>query len=193
MPIPEHRSSIFTAVPWLAALAVIILLSMATYTCSQQVLRSDANDPQAQLAQDAAARLAAGASPSAVLPAGSVDVAASLAPWLAIADLATGPLASNGDLNGHAPRPPRGVLELAQHEGEHRVTWRPAPGLRIALVAVAVPGPAGRVAYSGRSLRETEERTRRIGRIVLLAWAAASGVVLVAWAFTAWARGDAPG
>ena len=174
--------------PWLAALAVVSLLSLGTYAGIQQVLRSDANDPQIQLAQDAAARLARGEEPGAVLPAGHVDVSRSLAPWVVIARTGGGVVAANGELEGGAPMPPAGVLDFAERHGGNRVTWQPAAHVRVALVVVPVGGRPGLVVMAGRSLREVEERVDRIGRISLLAWAGSIGVVVFAWVMTAWVR-----
>ena len=187
-PSPLSRLVAAAPWPWFAALAVVSLLSLGTYAGIQQVLRSDANDPQIQLAQDAAARLARGDEPGAVLPAGHVDVSRSLAPWVAIARTGGGVIAANGDLEGGAPMPPGGVLDFAARHGGNRVTWKPAAHVRVALVVVPVGGRPGLIVMAGRSLGEVEERVERIGRICLLAWAAAIGVVVCAWGLTAWGR-----
>jgi hypothetical protein len=65
-----------------AATVVILLISVA----AQQDLRRGANDPQIQLAEDAAAQLDAGATPAAVLPPEHVDMAHSLAPFVIVFD-----------------------------------------------------------------------------------------------------------
>jgi hypothetical protein len=117
-----------------------------------------------------------------------VDIARSLAPWVAVANARGGAVAASGELRGAAPRPPTGVLASAVREGGNRVTWQPSPDLRIALVVVPVRGHPGLVAMAGRSLREVEARVDRIGTLSLLAWAAATGAVLCAWGLVAWGR-----
>jgi hypothetical protein len=173
---------------WFAALAVVTLLSLATYAGVQQALRTGANDPQVQLAEDAAARLATGEDPAAVLPAGHIDIARSLAPWAAVARIGSGVVTASGELEGDVPQPPAGVLAHAVREGGNRVTWMPRPRVRIALVVVPVAGRQGLLVLAGRSLREVETRVDRLGRMCLLAWAAATGVVLGAWSLAAWGR-----
>ncbi|HET7225238.1 MAG TPA: hypothetical protein VFK69_05925, partial [Candidatus Eisenbacteria bacterium] len=60
------------ALPVLVALTALCGL---TYVSVQQSHRQTANDPQLQLAGDAARALAAGAAPQAVVPAGRVNLA----------------------------------------------------------------------------------------------------------------------
>ena len=192
MPPPSPSSRFVTAAvwPWLATMVVVTVLSLGTYACVQQALRSGANDPQVQLAEDTATRLAAGEEPGAVVPAGHVDLARSLAPWVAVTRVGGGVLAAGGQLAGRAPNPPAGVLACAAREGGNRVTWQPSPGVRIALVVEPVPGHRDLVVLAGRSLREVEARVGRIGRMCLLAWAAAMGAVVGAWGLAA--RGRRP-
>jgi hypothetical protein len=121
----------------------------------QQTLRTTANDSQIQLAEDAAARLKAGAAPADVVPTDRVDLAGSLAPFVAVDDVAGHTLATNGALSGGPPAPPSGVLDTARTTGRDVVTWQPRAGLRFALVAVAWEG--GTV-LAGRSLRLVEQR-----------------------------------
>ena len=66
---------------WLCAGLVITALYATVAGTIQTVLRGGANDPQVQLAEDAAAQLAQGAS-AATLVGSSVDMRASLAPFL---------------------------------------------------------------------------------------------------------------
>jgi hypothetical protein len=132
-------------------------------------LRTEANDPQVQMAEDAARQLAAGAKASAVVPRGEVvPIESSLAPWLAVYDAKGAPLLSSGSYAGTAPQLPGGVFGSARKPGGHRLSWQPRPGVRQALVVVAVPD-AGYV-VAGRSLREVEARKQQVLELVLLAW-----------------------
>jgi hypothetical protein len=146
---------------------------LATLTCGlvyaevQQSLRSSANDPQYQLATDAAAKLDAGASPASVVGSTvDVDLAASLAPFVIVFDRNHSILATNATLDGVRPAPPDGVLDAAS-AGPDTVTWQPRAGVRIAAVAVAWNG--GTV-VSGRSLRLVEDRETNMELIAGLTW-----------------------
>jgi hypothetical protein len=87
-------------------------------------------------------------------------------------------LASSARLDGATPSPPRGVLAAARSAGTNRVTWQPAPGVRMASVAVALPD--GRVVVAGHSLRETEEHIAQVGTLTGLCWLATLLATLVA-------------
>lgn len=156
---------------WLPLAAAIILLSGMIYIIVQQNLRLGANEPQIQMAEDAARELANGASPETVVPAGKVDIGQSLAPFVAVFDRSGKALVWNGELNGAAPVLPAGVFSSADEEGENRVTWQPAPGVRIAAVVVPTGKNAAAYILAGRSLREAENR------IDLLTLQVAAGVL----------------
>jgi hypothetical protein len=158
----------------------------------QQDLRQGGDDPQHQLAEDAVARLDAGDPPSAVVNGPTVDLATSLAPFVAIYDSSGNVLASNGALDGEAPVPPRGVLATAAQSGIDRVTWQPRPGVRSAIVVLRW---AGGTVLAGRSLRRVEEIEANIERLALAGAVALTAVAAVAAMFAAWVwprRGDEP-
>ncbi len=140
------------------------------YGIAQQLLRMGANDPQIQLARDAAASMAEGEDPLALLPPGQVDLGSSLAPFVLVYDTAGGVLATTAILHGQIPDLPAGVREFASDHGEDRVTWQPEPGVRIA--AVVVPFDGGTVLI-GRSLREVEERIDTLGQLAFVGLAGA--------------------
>jgi hypothetical protein len=150
-----RRLLVTAAALFLPCAAVVAVACGVAYVEVQQDLRSNANDPQIQLAEDAAVRLNAGAKPADVVPGGSVDVATSLAPFITIDDASGHVLATSGTLDGQPPAPPGGVLDAARTTGRDVVTWQPRPGVRVALVAV--PWRDG-VVLAGRSLRLVEQR-----------------------------------
>ena len=171
---------------------------LATATCglayaeTQQALRSGANDPQLQLAEDAGARLDAGATPASVVDTGSaVDLARSLAPFVIVFDAQGRILASDASLDGGQPAPPKGVLEAARPGSPNAVTWQPRDGLRFATVTVAWKG--GTV-LAGRSLRAVEEREANSELIAGAAWLAMLAALAAASALAArlWPRREAP-
>ena len=176
----------------LAFLPLVVLatgLAGTVYLVAQQGLRSGADSPQLQLAEDAARALDAGAAPATVTGPPTVDVAASLAPFLVAYDAAGRALAWSGELNGAAPVPPKGVLDAAVADPPNRVTWQPQPGVRIA--TVTVPWSGGTV-LAGRSLREVERIEDQALLLVAAGWAATLVALAVACLAVAWldARSD---
>jgi len=164
--------SLRTLLRALAAAAAATVVWLFVYAAAQQTYRSGANDPQVQLASDAARALAGGAALASVVPPGVVDPAVSLSPFVIVYDAANRPLAGSCRLDGALPVPPPGVLERARRGGWNGVTWQPRPGVRIAAVLCGVGEPAGRVVLAGRSLREVEERESRLLVMSAFAWAA---------------------
>ena len=153
------------------------------YAADQQNLRSGANDPQIQMTQDAASALDAGAQPTSLVSVSRVDVAHSLAPFLVIFDSSGRVLATDGQLDGHDPIPPSGVLASAANNPPDIVTWQPRGGVRIA--AVVVPWQGGTV-LAGRSLAQVEIREDNALLIVLAAWLAMLVALTLASLAAAW-------
>ena len=157
---------------WIPLAALAAALCGLAYAVPQQVLRQSANDPQIQLAEDAAAALARGEPASGLVPEGSVEMSQSLAPFVMIFDDGGQVLASSARLHGQTPTLPAGLLDSVKALGEDRVTWQPESGVRIA--AVVVRAPSG-YALAGRSLREVEARENQVellsGLGLLATWA----------------------
>jgi hypothetical protein len=124
-----------------------------------------ANDPQIQMAEDAAASLAAGGTPVSILPTSQLDISISLAPFLVVYSDTGEPLASSGLLNGAAPLLPAGIFDYTRQKGEDRVSWQPESGVRVAAVVVAYGGSQPGFVLAGRSLREVEIREGQIEQI----------------------------
>jgi hypothetical protein len=155
---------------WLPLAAVTTLLSGLVYLAVQQSLRWGANDPQIQMAEDAAAALTAGGTPESVLPAVKVDIANSLAPFMVIYSDSGEPLVSSGFLHGANPLLPSGVFDYTRQNGEDRVSWQPESGVRVAAVVVAYGGAQPGFVMAGRSLREVEKRESQVEHITGIAW-----------------------
>jgi len=152
---------------WLQLGGVASACCLLVWVAAQQVWRQDANDPQIQLARDAAARLASGQAVDTIVPATTVDAAQSLAPFLVVLDAKGAIVASSGRVHGTLQSVPLGVLEHVRESGEEGVSWQPEPGVRVATVVVSYPGG---FVLAGRSLLESERRTARLGELVGLAW-----------------------
>ena len=165
---------------WLAAALIVSGIYFTIYAAVQHALRIGANDPQIQLAEDAAARLGEGR-PAATLIGESVDTATSLAPFVIVYDPSGEVRASSARLDGRTPPLPPGVLRATTPGHENRLTWQPQPGVRLASVVVATP--QGYV-LAGRSLREVERRERDAELVIGIAWLLSLGVLAVAFFVT---------
>jgi hypothetical protein len=158
---------------WLPLAVATAGLCGLAYLTVQQALRQGANDPQIQMAEDAANALNGGASVDSIVPATKVELAESLAPFLIVYDDSGNVKASSASLHGSVPVYPSGVLHYVRQNGEERVTWQPEKGIRMATVVTRY---AKGFILSGRSLREVEKRADGIeqicGLVLLAIWAA---------------------
>ena len=165
-------------------------IALALYAIPQQVLRNGANDPQVQLATDAVARLEDGALPSEAIPAGNVDMARSLAPFIIAYDDQGKPLASQARLNGGIPVLPGGVFDYVRQHGEERVSWQPilgtTRGVRIAAVVERVTGAHPGFVLAGRSLREVEVREAQVKQMAGLTWIGMIALIVIGTLVYGW-------
>lgn len=157
---------------WLPLAFVVTILAGLVYLAVQQTLRQSADDPQIQLAEDAAAALAA-QPPQSVLPPEQVDMAASLRPYVMVMSESGDSVASSVSLHGRPPALPSGVLEYVRQHGEERLTWEPEAGVRSATVVVRYAGSHPGFVLAGRSLREVERREDWLTTAVAVVWAGA--------------------
>jgi hypothetical protein len=160
---------------WLPLAAITTVLSGLIYAAVQQNYRQNANDPQIQLATDAAQTLKAGANSGSVINTTSVDPAFSLSPFLITFDANGTVLSSSVLLAGSTPLPPSGVFAYAKTHGEDRFTWEPEPGVRIAAVVEHYSGAASGFVLAGRSLGEVENRESQLEMMTAAAWIVALG------------------
>lgn len=179
-----------TIATWLPIAVAAALLTALGYVLVQQDLRMSANDPQIQLAEDAASALRSGQPAQAVVNGTPIDMARSLAPFVIVFDDSGQPLASSATLDGQVPTPPPGVFSYVAANGEERLTWQPRSDVRVAAVMVRYTGAASGYVLAGRSLREVERRTDQMLALATLAWAATLGATLAASALAAWMRRD---
>ena len=175
---PRVEASVLTSAlrVWLPIAAAATILAGFGYGLVQQDIRTSANDPQWQMAEDAASALAA--DPGAVVVAtAKVDMGRSLATYLITFDLPGNITAASVELGGTTPSPPIGSLTAARTTGApNSFTWQPAydappaPSVRQAAVVVAYKG--GYV-LAGRSMRLVEERESTIEYLAFAGWLAA--------------------
>jgi hypothetical protein len=166
---------------WLPLAAALTGVFAFIYLTVQQDLRMGLNDPQIQMAEDAASALASNQPVDALIPVNvpRVDMAKSLAPFLIVYDSNGSPVASGAVLNGQNPIPPAGVFDYVRQNNEDRVSWQPAPGVRSAAVIVAVRGGQGGFVLAGRNMREVEIRESQLTNMVALGWIASLVVTLL--------------
>jgi len=155
---------------WLLVAIVVTGLIGLLYIAVQQNLRQGANNPQIQMAEDAAAKLVAGQSVQNIVPSEKVDIAKSLAPYLIIFDANGNPIASSAQLDGQTPSIPSGVFDSVRQNGEDRITWQPQTGVRSAVVVTQFKGLTSGFVLAGRSLREVEKREDDILLILVAGW-----------------------
>lgn len=152
---------------WLAIATASTILAGLVYVAVQQDLRQSANDPQIQLANDAASALNSGKNAAEVLTGDQIDAASSLAPFLILYDESGRAVTGSGQINGQLPAPPTGVFSYSKAHGADRLTWQPDTNIRLA--AVVVPYQNGYV-LSARSLREVENREAQTELLVFICW-----------------------
>ncbi len=160
-----RKTLVATLVQWIPMAALIVLLTGMIYVATQQSYRSGANDPQIQMATDAVNALARGASPQDLVTTNKIDIAESLAPYLAIFDTSHQLVATSATLHGESLAPPSGVFDNAQTSGINVLTWQPEAGVRSAIVVKAYPG--GYV-LAGRSLQSVEERETSLEQLLFI-------------------------
>jgi hypothetical protein len=151
------------------------------------------------MVEDAAATLEQGGVPADIVAHGTplVDIANSLAPWIAVYDANGTVLEASGQLNGAPPQLPAGIFNTASWGnyliGHHingspvdqdRISWQPEPQVRQAVIVVQTPDKKYFVA-AGRNMREVEQRIEHEGEIVFVLWAFTLGCLFVA-SFVLW-------
>ena len=172
---------------WLPFAVVITAFSMLVYAAVQQVYRQSANDPQIQMAVDAAYALERDKPIDKVIPAETIDMERSFAPFYIVYNLTGQPAAGTGYLNNSLQTLPDGVLEYTSEEGQDRITWQPQPNVRIA--AVIVPYKNGYV-LAGRNMSEVEDREAQTSMFAGVTWILALAATFIVIAFGEYALGE---
>lgn len=155
---------------WLGYAAVVTLLCFLVYIVAQQNFRQSANDPQYQLAQDAANAINNGIAPKSLAGTATLDIASTLSPYLLIYDANGNLVTNNITLDGKTPHLPEGALNSTRSGGTNVVTWQPRPGIRQATVIRVTRN--GYIVVAGRSLQTVEDNISTLGMQVLFGWIA---------------------
>ena len=188
---------------WFPLLVILTGMLAFAYWAVQQNYRQSLNDPQIQMAEDAAATLDAGAAPASIVTRGVplVDISTSLAPWVAVFDASGTPLESSASLGNLPLALPAGVFDVSTWKrvyaeygiamtipkSETRFTWQPQIDVRQAVVLVRASN--GTFVAAGRSMREAENRVSVLtmgAAILALMSALGSLVVIIALLVLGW-------
>ncbi len=114
--------------------AVIALAGAGLLGLLIQAVGQPANHPQIEAVHSAVSRLERGDAPSAVVPGGVVDISRSNNLFLIVTDADGKVLASSASVGDATVVPPPGVFDYVRKNGEDRVTWQPADGVRLWIV-----------------------------------------------------------
>ncbi len=169
-------------ISWIPLAIAIVGICGLIYLAVQQDDRQSLNDPQIQMAEDAAQAIANGGSVSTVVPSAAFDIGQSLAPYIIVYDESGHAVAYSGTLDGAVPVPPAGVFAYAQEHGSDRLTWEPKAGVRTAIDVERIPGNEGFVLV-GRNMREVESRESALEETVAVGMIAILLATFVASAF----------
>ncbi len=158
-------------------LILATFLSCLLFAAVRQTFRAGADDPQIQIAEDAATALEIGVEPRSLLPGLQTEVERSIAPFIAVYDQAGVPIVSSALLDGGLPKLPSSVLDGPLQK---RLTWTPEPGVHIALVVQPYSGQKSGFVAVGRSLRETNRRTMAAAVTIIAGWLLTVGALVAA-------------
>ena len=173
----------FSHLSYLSTLAVVTIVTALIYTCVQQIYRMTANDPQIQIARDAAHQLEQNR-PVTSFTSDTVDLSKSMAVFTAYYDADQKPIASTGYLNGAMPKLPEGVLDFVKKHAENLITWQPRKDVRIAAIVKYVSSPTVSYVVAGRSLQEVEVREGNLSKMIIIAWILCFFIVSINWGWS---------
>lgn len=155
---------------WFGYAAIITLACGIIYVTVQQNFRLSANDPQIQMAQDAAIAIDKGADPKNLQGTNlAFEISQNLSPFLVVYDPSGNLIAGSTTLNGRPLKVPQGVIDYIRKNGRDAASWQPEPGVRQAMVGVSTANK-NYIVIAGRSLGPTEERISRLGEQVAFGW-----------------------
>jgi len=167
---------------FISLVAVSTILCALIYLSIQQDMRLSANDPQIQLAEDAASYLGKGFSATSIISPYIIDISKSLGTFFMVFNEQGKLIGSSATLDKSNPQIPAGVFAYTKKHGEDRFTWQPKDGVRIATVMNHFSGKESGFVLVGRSLREVERREDMLERDAFVFWLVtilASGIILL--------------
>lgn len=156
-------------VDYFLGITIITIILGIIYATVQQSYRSNANDPQIEIARDINSKLRRG-NPIEKFFTDTIDIDESLSVFNVLYNGEGKPTRSSGLLRNEMPVMPKGVFESAKKNGEYQLTWQPEPGVRMAMVIVKSTSSSIKFIASGRSLQEIEVREYNLRTTILFGW-----------------------
>jgi sensor histidine kinase regulating citrate/malate metabolism len=150
--------------------ALVTVIMLLIYATVQQTYRTGVNDPQIQIAREVSSKLEQGRSIESEMASEPFNISHSLSPFIVLYDTQGKALRSNAYLDGKMPQVPLGVFAAFKNDVEHRITWQPRKGVRMAMVIVKTNASPVQFVASGRSMEEVEDRTEQMRSMVFFAW-----------------------
>jgi hypothetical protein len=175
------------------ALALILTLwGFPAAMTLQSAIRSAADQPQIQMAQNYASDLTSGKLATDLIPTGHLDLSTSLEPFVILFDAEGHPIHSNGYINDAVPTPPPGVFAYLRTHPTDKFTWQPQPGLRIAAVAQRIDGAHPGFILVGRSLTLVQQQENQLRRGTFITWFSLMALLIGGAALLNRAQGATP-
>lgn len=168
--LPEKLGKHAIAVHALGLGLLLTLLGGLCMQVTQQLLRRGADQPQQQMVNLAASRLADGESPDKVIPPAYVELGRDLQPFLIYYNDRGEPLHGTGYLDQKLPAPPPGVFEYLRSHPTDAITWQPRHNLRIATVLERVNGPQAGFVLAGRDMVLVEKQESLLYHLSVVSW-----------------------
>jgi hypothetical protein len=168
---------------------VAFVLAFGGYAVMHLTIRHSANQPQRQMADDAA-RMYSIADRVTVTGAPRVELSHSLEPFTIAYDENGKVINSDAALNGVVPAPPAGVFACARQYGSNELTWQPRRDVRLAIVVRHFTGAhySGFVLV-GRSLATAEQGEMIARWAALMGWIAIVVLLTLSASFFSWMEG----
>ena len=189
------RKQIFARPVFFYTLALALILTLwglpAAMTI-QGALRSAADQPQIQMAQDYASEISSGAMTADALPAGHLDPTTSLEPFTILYGADGKPVRSSGYLGDTIPTPPAGAFAYLRTHPTDKFTWQPQAGVRIAAVVQRIDGAHPGFILVGRSLSLVQEQENELRRGTFITWFALMALLIGGAMFLSRAQNAAP-
>jgi len=152
-------------IPWVVGALVATIALAAIYGAIQQNNRASADDAPGAVISELVS--AGGKDTPGSLPAPRVELIESRMTFYLVYTSDGRAVAGDGYLDGKRARIPEGVLRSTVVNGSDHLTWEPRTGLRFALTTVR---DGQLLIAAGQSLTPFEQRTARIGLLLLLGW-----------------------
>ncbi len=168
-------------IAWLPFAATIIVLSGMIYCAAWNNYRSNANDPQVQIAEDVVIAIGQGQPADGLVPAlGTTELGSTLSPFLMVFNATGTIIGSSISVDGKNPELAESVLAVAKTEGQNRTTWEPKVGVRAAVVIMPYKDSTGEgFVVAGRSLREVDARAKMVLMEIVIGTIAGLAVTLI--------------